>query len=208
MSEIIMLVGMPCAGKSTYLSTRDDLKDYEIVSSDNILEEKAKEMGKTYTEAFPIYGKQANKLFYKQLDEAIAAGKNIIVDRTNMSVGARKNILDKVGKNYKKTCFNFSITMEMAKERNLKRAETGKFIPEKVLASMRNSYQKPTTAEGFDEIVEIDTTKKDMVLSKTSEKIQKNKMATLRKKIQTKDLPPKKSEINLASLKQKLAFSR
>ena len=151
----MMLVGLPCSGKSTYLNGLDDLGDYKILSSDALIEKEAKRQGKTYSEVFPSYYKTAAIEFQRQLVEAINKGENIIVDRTNLTKDVRQPILDSA-KSYDKTCVEFKISLQKAMERNEKRSETGKIIPLEVMKDMANKYEKPSFEEGFSKIITID----------------------------------------------------
>lgn len=152
--EIILLVGLPGSGKSTwvksYLLTNPD---YVVVSSDDIIDAYAKSVGKTYTEVFSEYMGNAEVEYNIRLSAAIREGKNIIVDRTNLSPKSRRKITSKVTKDYKKIAIVFNTPIEEIKERLIKREnETGKEIPDYVIVTMMNSYIEPSVDEGFSEI--------------------------------------------------------
>ena len=153
--ELVIMVGVPCSGKSTYVKNNLDITKYQLLSSDNILEDFAKKEGITYNEAFKKYYPQAKALFYKQFVEASAKGQNIIVDRTSLNIEERAVLLKQASK-HQAVCFDFKIDYETAMERNQKRASTGKFIPEETLKKMFAKYQKPSFDEGFARIVTID----------------------------------------------------
>jgi predicted kinase len=157
MPSIIMLVGLPGSGKTTY---RDKfIKDVFcsnplVISQDDLVEAYAAENNMTYTQAF----KTANlKDFQRQVKqvfvEAIADGRTIILDRTNLTVKTRKSFLYLVPAHYRKIAIVFDVHPLVLEDRLERRAAaTGKFIPDFVIDQMRRSYTAPTQEE-FDHIV-------------------------------------------------------
>src|SRR5882672_9964025 len=106
--HIIVLIGLPAAGKSTFVT--NFLKthpDYVVISSDDILERIAIETGIDYNRAFLEYREDAESEYSINLSKAINERLNIIVDRTNQTVKARRKILSRVPKTYKKTAIVF-----------------------------------------------------------------------------------------------------
>jgi len=152
---VMFLIGLPGSGKSTF---RNKLpSSYIILSTDDVFDRLAKEQGLTYTQAFHQLGftiPQAE--FDKAFQDAIQNNKNIVIDQTNMNSKARGKKLRLIPKNYKKIAVIFTVSDDVLQQRLDKRAQaTGKIIPSHVLATMKNSYEEPTKAEGFDEIRHI-----------------------------------------------------
>lgn len=157
MNEFIMLIGLPGSGKSTYtnaLIAKHPEKDYVVLSTDNMIEEKAKAKGKTYSEIFPdINMNFLTKEMKSQFREALSEGRNIILDRTNMSAKKRKEFLDAIPEGYEKIAVVFSIPDNVLRERlDNRAAATGKKIPPMVITTMARSYVAPTRSE-FDRII-------------------------------------------------------
>ena len=88
MPHIIVLVGLPACGKSTFIQN-GDFQNHEIISSDNLIEDYAKTVNKTYEEVFSEYIKIASRKILKIYDEALKSNKNIIIDRTNLTEKSR-----------------------------------------------------------------------------------------------------------------------
>lgn len=147
-----ILVGLPGSGKSTWANKQ---KDFEIVSRDAFVDAYANENGITYTEAFELINQPlVNELFYARLTELVKAKKNIIIDRTNLSVKSRKDIF----KRWFPKDYEFHATVFVIPENELNRrltareASTGKHIPPDVIKKMAAKYESPTKQEGFNKI--------------------------------------------------------
>lgn len=166
--EIIMLIGLPGSGKSTWTNdwlmiteSSDIFIQYEVIGTDKLIDEWAAEKGITYSEAFKALSDKSDnspslKTFEKQMfarfEECMEQGISVIIDRTNMSTKSRQKFLSKVPADYNKLAIVFEIEEEELKKRLKKRQEeTGKGIPAFVIANMRNAYEAPTSDE-FDSI--------------------------------------------------------
>lgn len=156
--ELIMMCGIPCAGKSTYIrngiENTDVFDEYVILSTDNYIEEYARQNNMTYNEAFEDAIEEATCKMYQDLDLAIQRGKSIIWDQTNVSRKSRMKKLKKVPTTYTKTAVVLPISLEEAIIRNSQRAN--KFIPRSVLHRMYHQFEVPTEDEGFDAIMTHD----------------------------------------------------
>jgi predicted kinase len=153
MPELIMLVGIPTSGKSTYTKKLKSMPYWEnavVLSTDNYIEEYAKRVGQTYNEVFDDVIPDATRELELQLDMAKDKGKNIIYDQTNLTIKARRNKLRKFPSFYKRIAVYFEVSLEDALERNKHRE--GKFIPEIILKRMHHQFVVPTLYEHFDSI--------------------------------------------------------
>ena len=148
--ELIMLVGIPTAGKSTF-SNDKKYKDYIRVSSDDILQEVAKERQQSYNTVFKGNIRFAQIAMMKVLRKAIEDGKSIIWDQTNLTRKQRREKLKHIPPHYKKTAVYFVVSLETALKRNTQRP--GKIIPPEILERMIKEYELPTNEEGFDTII-------------------------------------------------------
>lgn len=151
---LIMLVGLPGTGKSTWIEEQGFKEDQDtvILSTDRFIEVTAEVMKVTYTEAFPKLIKLAEQDLADELEYAIEDNMNIVWDQTNLSVASRKKKLLKIPAHYRKVAKVFLPTDEHEAWLNSPE-RAGKVIPKNVLDSMRATFQMPTVDEGFDEVI-------------------------------------------------------
>ncbi len=150
MPNLYMLVGVPGAGKSTWISNQDWTGDCVIASSDRFIDEEALRLGKTYNEIFNDYIKTATKLMETQIAVAKAKNCDIIWDQTNVSAKSRAKKL-KLLADYDKIAIVFKTPDEAELTRRLS-SRPGKSIPDIAMRSMIDNFEMPTIDEGFKEI--------------------------------------------------------
>lgn len=153
-----MLVGIPGSGKSSWIAdyiARNPEMNFHVVSSDGIIEEKALLENLDYSSAYKKNIGYAVKEMERRFKQYVRDGVNIIHDQTNLSVKTRKKHLAKV-KGYEKSAIVFTLTEDEWRRRFEKRkTETGKIIPDFVIKDMSANFEYPSTKEGFDEIINI-----------------------------------------------------
>lgn len=153
----IMLIGVPGSGKSTYYEEFLSRDYSHYISSDAYIEKKAAEQGTSYGAIFNTLIKVATKWMEEQLQIAIDAYKSLVWDQTNLSRKARRHKLDMlIAAGYAVHAIAFEIPEDELERRRTKRqAETGKSIPQSILQTMGNSYERPTMVEGFSKVTII-----------------------------------------------------
>ena len=157
MSTIHILIGLPASGKSTWRAQHMLANPSAVtVSTDDMIEEYAAERGLTYTQAFgKVDFKSLNTRFKYAIRDAVKAGQDIIIDRTNMGVKSRRELL-KMAEGYESHAVVFVVPDAVLEARLKARYEsTGKFIPKHVIESMAKSYVAPTRDEGFHSITYV-----------------------------------------------------
>jgi predicted kinase len=144
------LIGVPGAGKSTWIKTQEWSGDCVVVSTDEFVEDYAKECGYTYSEVFDDYMPTAVRLMADKVVRAREAGKDIIWDQTSTTVKSRARKFNMLP-DYEHIAVVFQTPDE---EEHLRRLKTrpGKAIPEAVLFDMVWNFEMPTEEEGFKEI--------------------------------------------------------
>ena len=151
MTAVYMMIGVPGAGKTTWLNQREELSlgDY-IVGSDYVIQETADYFGMTYNEVFPHLIKFAEHIMYKEIETACEQHANIYWDQTNTTRKVRAEKLSKIPDDYRRVAVFFK-TPEDLETRLASRP--GKTIPTHIVKSMIEKLEEPTLDEGFDEII-------------------------------------------------------
>lgn len=150
MPTVYVLVGVPGAGKSTWIRNQDWAQDCAVVSTDAFVDQEAKRQGKTYNEVFKDYMPTAVKLMADQVVQAREAGQDIIWDQTSTTVASRKKKFNMLP-NYHAVAVVFPTPEPAELERRLA-GRPGKNIPWAVMQGMISGLKVPTEEEGFDEI--------------------------------------------------------
>ena len=135
--EIIIMVGYPGAGKTTYSNDNFDSDHYIILDGDSL---------------------KTGPKVVKALKIELNGDKSIVVDVTNMTLN-RRNPLMKLAKekDIKVKCVWFDLDIKTCLARVKSRYEDGgKKIPPVALYSLRKNYVEPTLDEGFAEIIIVE----------------------------------------------------
>lgn len=151
MPKCYQLIGVPGAGKSTWITKQEWAKDCVVVSTDEFVEAYAKQQGKTYNEVFDAYMSLAVQFMADKVVKARQEGKDIIWDQTSMSIKSRKRKFNML-RDYE----HIAVVFKTPEPDELKRrldSRPGKNIPDHVMKSMMDNFDMPTTDEGFSEIV-------------------------------------------------------
>lgn len=153
------MIGLPGSGKSSVIKNEmiPKLPNAKIVSSDDIIQKMADDQGKTYNEIFQDVATEANLKMWENVNTHVENGDIIIWDRTFINVMTREKAIDLL---IEHRYMIFAVCFEATKEslpiifeRN--RNRTGKEIPEDVIMSMFDRYERPTVQEGFSAITFI-----------------------------------------------------
>jgi predicted kinase len=146
------LIGVPGAGKSTWIKDQIWALGLTVVSTDAFVEDYARAQGKTYSEVFTDYMPTAVNLMAEQVVRARELGHTVIWDQTSTTIASRAKKF-RMLPDYEHVAVVFRTPEHTELMRRLEsRWESGKIIPEHVIASMIASWEEPTLDEGFKEI--------------------------------------------------------
>lgn len=154
MPTLWMLVGVPGAGKSTWIDQQCFGLDTVIISTDRHIDAEAARQGRTYSEVFKGHIKRATAIMNADLAMAVKDGDDICWDQTNVTAKSRAAKLASIPDNYHKVAVFFPTPEPRELERRLA-SRPGKSIPWNVLQGMISQLEAPTTDEGFDEVVVV-----------------------------------------------------
>lgn len=152
MNKVYILVGVPASGKSTWIKNQEWAKDCVVISTDEFVEDYARECGQTYSEVFEDYMPTAVKLMADKVVRARNDRKDIIWDQTSTSVSTRAKKFRMLPDYYKiAVVFKTPPASELMKRLA---SRPGKNIPWEVVSDMAQKLEvePPTKEEGFDEI--------------------------------------------------------
>jgi len=150
MPKCYQLIGVPGAGKSTWVAAQEWASECAYVSTDMHVEDFAKAAGKTYSEVFVDVMPQCVNLMANDVIQAREAGKDIIWDQTSTTLASRTRKFNMLP-NYE----HIAVVFKTPEHKELMRRlinRPGKDIPEHVVASMIENFEMPTEDEGFKEI--------------------------------------------------------
>lgn len=164
--KIYVLVGPPGVGKSGWVE--DNVHDPFIVSYDNAVKSVAAAHNLKYDDLAGPKAGQLGKIVRAhekdQVMSAVSSGKDIVVDKTNMTVNSRKRALSIIKgreNDYEKIAVVFDHRGKEAEviasvERRAARLND-KNISKDVMMSMFSNFVYPTPEEGFDSIITAST---------------------------------------------------
>jgi predicted kinase len=144
------LIGVPGAGKSTWIKNQDWALGLSVVSTDMWVEMEAERVGKTYSEIFTDYMPKAVQLMANHVVLARDKGMDIIWDQTSTTLASRARKFNMLP-DYEHIAVVFRTPEHTELMRRLM-SRPGKEIPDHVIASMIASWEEPTLEEGFKEI--------------------------------------------------------
>ena len=153
MPKCYQLIGVPAAGKSTWINSQNWIVGMEYVSTDYHVHEYAKLQGKTYREVFEEYMPTAVELMAKEVVAARLVGRDVLWDQTSTTVKSRARKFNMLHDYHHIAVVFPTPAIEVLKERLANRVDQP--IPWEVVQGMIDNFEMPTEEEGFTEIWRI-----------------------------------------------------
>lgn len=144
MADLFLMSGVPGAGKSTFLKNRVK-KDTSVVISRDVIRFSIVKPDEDYFS----HEDEVLEIFWKQINEALAAGKNVFVDQTSLTPKARKWLLQHVEGYEHANLIWIDEDIETCLERNEMRRGTRAYVPKSVIRRMNAQFIEPSLEEGF-----------------------------------------------------------
>lgn len=150
MPKLYMLVGIPCSGKSTWVSNQYWSIPCSRINTDKWVEFYAKEVGMTYSDVFEMFMPMAVELMTKEVIAARELSRDIIWDQTSTTIKSRKKKFLMLP-DYHAIAVVFKTPTTKELEFRLQN-RPGKIVPKHVVQSMIDNWEEPTIEEGFKDI--------------------------------------------------------
>ena len=137
--EMVMMIGLPRSGKSTYIRTH--LGDYYQISRDALIMESCP-TAKTYTEAWSrVDHKEIDEKLMKKAQSAFKTEDKIVIDMTNMSKKSRKKWLSLAKQNdFFTKAYIMATDVDTCADRSMCPTKS---IPEEVIWNMAKRFTFP-----------------------------------------------------------------
>ncbi|XP_050722479.1 heterogeneous nuclear ribonucleoprotein U-like protein 1 isoform X2 [Eriocheir sinensis] len=166
-AEVIMMVGLPGAGKTTWVEKycRENVnKKYNVLGT-NALIDRMKVNGlprrRNYSGRWEALIERCTKCLNKLLELAYKRRRNFIVDQTNVYPSAQRRKM-KGFAGFKRRAVVICPTDEDLKKRTEKREkEEGKDVPEKAVLEMKANFKLPEEGELFDSVEFIEVQREE-----------------------------------------------
>ena len=152
MATLIIMMGVPGSGKSTWAAALAEQYDATIVSRDDIRFSIVAENEEYFSKENEVF-----KTFTNTISWLLSREVNVIADATHLNYGSRAKLLNAL-----QTKPTFTIVahkdekLETCLSRNENRMGTRAYVPESVIRRMFYSQEKPT-ADECDEYIRVFT---------------------------------------------------
>lgn len=139
-TEMVIFVGFPASGKSTFSKTYMQPKNYVIINRDEL---------------------KTQEKCLKVCSESLKTKKSVVIDNTNPSKESRQSYIALAKKHSVPVrCFHFQASKEVAEHMNqFRQAQSGgkiRRIPAIGYNLFKSKFETPDVSEGFSEIKKID----------------------------------------------------
>lgn len=165
MAKVIMLIGLPGSGKTTWARTNSSNETTVHLSSDALR-----------IEMFGFEDQTRNHLLFREMNkrtkQTLERGFDVIYDATNLNRKKRRHFINTVVREYDVECVLFYEPIDSLLRRNQIRTE--RKIPDLQIIRMMKSFQPPFLYEGFKKITYVGN--KDKTINYGDRKIRLDEM--------------------------------
>lgn len=167
--EMIMIIGLPGAGKTTLAENMKRSypeKRYNIIGTDTLID-KMKVMGlprkNNYNGRWEVLIDKATKALNKLFEIAKNKNRNYILDQTNVYPSARKRKMKNFSGFFRRAMILQPEDSELTRRAEKRTAEDGKFVPESAVLEMKSNFKLPDDNDPlYDSIEYVELQKRDV----------------------------------------------
>ena len=152
MGTLIIMVGLPGSGKSTYAKKCLQLHpDWKYVSRDEVRYQYVADQEHYFDHETDVYNEFCNRISMHLIN-----GDTVIADATHLTVNSRTKLVNKLDiKPDMIIALCMDTPFEVCMARNSKREGIIR-VPDKAMFRMKNSYQRPNPlVENIDKVIRI-----------------------------------------------------
>ena len=147
--KLIILVGIPGCGKTTYANKFLQKKNTCILSSDSVRKQFFGDANAQFK------NKEVFAILFEKAKSKLKQGMNVVIDATNITSAIRKETLAYFSDlDLQKIATVFNAPIEVCISRDKARTRS---VGENVVLKLAARFEPPTLEEGFDEINIINT---------------------------------------------------
>ena len=151
MNRLIIMIGIPGCGKSTYAKKLIKLHpDWVYISRDEVRYQYVADQAHYYDHEDEVY-----KEFCNRITMDLMKNKTVIADATHLTTGSRKKLINSLGIMPDEIIAVWVNTpFEECMKRNQAREGITR-VPDKAMFEMKNRFRPPSVNEGYDRIVRV-----------------------------------------------------